>query len=432
MIRSIFISTVLVASTIAGTPEAMMLLKANCFSCHNPDKEKGGLDLTTREAALRGSADHKVLMPEKASASRLIQALHPTGDPHMPPKDQLSPRAITTLLDWVNAGAEWDASILKDRLRPPTDKLAALPKGYAPVLGVALAPDAKRLAIARGSTVVVHDLSQTNRVVAMLDGHRDAVQSLAWSPDGQWLASGGYRKVRLWNSGFKLERELTELDGRVSAVVFAPDSASLFTADGVPAASGIVRQWKLADGAKLAEWTAHADTIFGLAVSANGKKLATGGGDRMVKVWDLAASKKTSQLEGHHGAVYAVAFDANATRVASASADKQVMLWDLNTNLKATQIRTHKAGVTGLGWSVDGKILVTSCEDGLARVFTSIISHTGAAGSSSAKERSLNGSSGRLHCATASADAKLLAVGGHNGVVYVFRDNKLAATLKAE
>ena len=236
----------------------------------------------------------------------------------------------------------------------------------------------------------------------------------------------------MWNFDYKLEHELIALDGRTSAIVFAPDNASLFTADGVSSASGIIRQWKLADGAKLAEWNAHADTIFGLAISTDGKKLATGGGDRVVKVWELATRKKTSQLEGHHGAVYAVAFDANATRVASASADKQVMLWDLKTNLKATQIRTHKAGVTGLGWSMDGKILVTSCEDGLARVFTSIISHTGAAGSSSAKERLLSGSSGRLHCATASPNAKLLAVGGHNGAVYVFRDNKLAATLKAE
>ena len=97
-----------------------------------------------------------------------------------------------------------------------------------------------------------------------------------------------------------------------------------------------------------------------------------------------------------------------------------------------TQIRTHKAGVTGLSWSVDGKKLVTSCEDGSARVFTSITSHTGAAGSSSAKEQRLSGSSGRLHCATASGDAKLLAVGGHDGAVFVFRNNKLVVTLKAE
>ena len=164
-------------------------------------------------------------------------------------------------------------------------------------------------------------------------------------------------------------------------MVFAPDNQSLYTADGVAAASGMVRQWKLEDGARLAEWRAHADTIFDLAISGDGKKLATAGGDQVVKVWDLAVQKPISALEGHRGAVYSVAFDANATRVASASADKRVIVWDLKTNLKATLIRSHKSGVTGLGWSADDKMLVTSCEDGLARVFTNIESHTGAASS---------------------------------------------------
>ena len=216
----------LAVSVRAGTPEAMSLLKSNCFSCHNPKKEKGGLNLTTRKAMLKGGDDGKVIVSGKASASRLIQVLQPTADPHMPPKGQLTPRAITTLLDWVNAGAEWDASLLKNRERPAHDILAALPKSFAPVLDVALAPDIKHLAIARGSTVMVHDLTQTNKVVATLGGHRDSVQSLAWSPDGKWLATGGYRKVRLWNSNFKLECELTALDGRASAIVF---SACLFT-----------------------------------------------------------------------------------------------------------------------------------------------------------------------------------------------------------
>ena len=60
MRAAIYITTLLVAPLLAGTPEAMVLLKANCFSCHNPEKEKGGLDLTSREAILAGGDNGKV------------------------------------------------------------------------------------------------------------------------------------------------------------------------------------------------------------------------------------------------------------------------------------------------------------------------------------------------------------------------------------
>jgi len=427
----IFITTTLLTLPLwAGTPEAMSLLKANCFSCHNPEDEKGGLDLTTREGLLAGGDEGKVITPGKAGASRLIQVLQPAAKPHMPPKGQLSPRAIEALSDWVDAGAEWDPSLLKDRPRPVREKLSVLPKGYAPVLGVALSPDAKRLAVARGSQVVVHDLSQTNKVLAKLDGHRDAVQSIAWSHDGKWLATGGYRVVRIWDEELKTARELSALEGRVTALRFAEDNATLFTADGAPASNGMVRRWNLADGKPVAKWRAHGDTIYGLAASRDGKLLATAGGDGVAKVWDLTTRKLMVTVEGHHGAVFGVAFNQDATKLATASADHDLLVWDLKTRQKATEIRVHKGGVTALRWTPDDKALVTACEDGVARVFTEIKSHDGAQRSGTAREGRLTGASGRLHAVDVSADAKLVVTGGHNGEVYVWRDRKLLATLK--
>ncbi len=110
MRAAIYIITLLLVTPLrAGTPEAMVLLKSNCFSCHNSEKEKGGLDLTSREAIIAGGDNGKVLQPGKAAASRLVQTLQPGADPHMPPKDQLSPRAIAALVTCVNDGARWDA-----------------------------------------------------------------------------------------------------------------------------------------------------------------------------------------------------------------------------------------------------------------------------------------------------------------------------------
>ena len=432
MRAAIYIITLLVTPLWAGTPEAMVLLKANCFSCHNPDKEKGGLDLTSREAILTGGDNGKVLQPGKAAASRLVQTLQPGADPHMPPKDQLSPRAIAALETWVNDGAPWDTEALKDRPSPKRDQLASLPPSYAPSLALAMSADGKRLAVSRANRVLVHDLENKNAVLATLEGHRDTVQALAWSANGQWLASSDYRSVRLWDAELKPAGEITAFEGRVTAVAFAPDNQSLYTADSQPAVRGTVRQWSVSERKPLADWVAHADSIYALALSKDGKQLATAGGDEVATVWTLAGRKPRATLEGHQGAVYGVAFKSDGEQLATVSADHELLVWDLKTKLKMTEVRVHKGGVTGLGWTPDDKAIVTSCEDGLARVFTEIQTHDGAARSSTAKERKLAGGMGRLHAVAASADVKRVVAGNHAGDVFVWENNRLTATLKPE
>jgi WD40 repeat protein len=427
MKAAIYTLLLLVGPLLAGTPEAMVLLKANCFSCHNPEKEKGGLDLTTRAGLLRGSDEGKAIIPGKAPASRLIQVIQTGSDPHMPPKGQLTPRAISMLENWVNAGAPWDATALKDKPRPAPAKLGKLPPSYTPALAVTLAPDGKRLALARANTIFIHDLTAKNKRIATLTGHRDAVQSLAWSADGKWLASGGYRSVRLWNTEWKLARELTGFAGRVTAIVFSPDNTTLFTAD-----DGHVRTWSVADGKPASNWQAHQDTVYGLALSRDGKQIATASADETAKVWSVVDKNATATLEGHHGAVYAVAFKSDGKQLATGSADHEMLVWDLQSKQKLTEVRNHKGGVTALRWTPDDKALVTSCEDGLARIFTDIKPHDGAQRSGTAKERKLAGASGRLHSIATSADTKTVVAGNHAGDVFIWQNNRLTATLKAE
>ena len=416
----------------AGTPEAMMLLKVHCFSCHNPDKSKGKLDLTTREALLRGGDEGKVVTLGKAAVSRMVQAIQPEADPHMPPKEQLSPRAIEILEEWVNAGVPWDATVLKDRPRTKAEELSDLPPTYTPSLTLALATDGNRLAVGRANRVLVYDLKGENKVVAKLEGHRDSVQALGWSADGQWLASSDYRSLRIWNAQFKLTREIIGFEGRVTALVFAPDNKSIFAADSQPASSGTVRQWSITEGKQLAQWKAHRDSIYGLAISKDGKQLATAGGDELAKVWSIKDRNATATLEGHQGAVYDVVFDSKGKQLATASADHQLLIWDLKTKLKTTEIRSHKGGVTALKWTPDDKALASSCEDGVARVFTDFILHDGASRSNTGKERRLDGAEGRLHGIGISSDAKTVFACNHKGEVYVWQESKLVSTLKPD
>src|SRR6266446_5569007 len=63
-------------------PQAMVILKANCFGCHNPEKKKGGLVLTSRKDLLKGGENGPVLTPFRTEQSKIMQVLSADADPH--------------------------------------------------------------------------------------------------------------------------------------------------------------------------------------------------------------------------------------------------------------------------------------------------------------------------------------------------------------
>ena len=135
--------------------KAMEVLKAECFGCHNEEKKKGGLILTSRELLLKGNKDGPVVTSGKPDESRLIKALDADADPHMPPKKQLTVRQMTDLRKWIQGGMVWDAKALADNeSRVVPVKLATLPPSYQPVMALTLSPNGKRLAVGRGGAIV--------------------------------------------------------------------------------------------------------------------------------------------------------------------------------------------------------------------------------------------------------------------------------------
>src|SRR5437899_7606250 len=113
------------------TPQAMVILKANCFGCHNSEQKKGGMVLTSRKDLLKGSENGPVLTPSvKAERSKILQVLSAEADPHMPPKKQLTDKQIATLRSWIEQGAEWDEKALASfGIDTPLEKLGRLPDG---------------------------------------------------------------------------------------------------------------------------------------------------------------------------------------------------------------------------------------------------------------------------------------------------------------
>ena len=425
-----------VSSTNGVARDALHLLQADCFSCHNEEKKKGGLVLTSHAGLLKGNDDGPVVVAGKPEESRLAKALLPEADPHMPPKQQLTANEIRLLRDWIGLGAPWDAAALADEEPGPPVELAELPATYHPAAALALSPDGKRLAAARGGAVVVYDVSATNfPVLGRWQAHRDAVQALAWSPDGHRLVSGAFRRLAIWDgASFQLACELTTgLVGRVTAIKFAPDGARLAAADSVAGRAGYLRMVNPQDARLIDSWRVHSDTTFDLDFSRDGKQLVTAGGDRLIKVWDLATKKEVARLEGHASQVLAVAFNTNATQVVSGGVDKQLRVWDIATREKIVALGNHTAPINAVAWPGDGAAIVAVSDAGGVFAYRNLKAHTGEQSSASADERKLAETDEPALAVAATSDAQSVFVGTQDGAVQAFNgDGKRLAKLALE
>ncbi len=411
---------------------AMELLKTQCAPCHNATKKKGGLVLVSAEALETGGDNGAVVVPGKIDQSPLLQALEPEADPHMPPKKQLADDEVAVLRAWVQSGAVWDADAFTRAASAPVidpDSLRSLPESYHPVLALALSPDDQRLAVGRGVGVLVYDCSATNHVlVHRLDGQGDAVQSVVWSPDGKWLAAGGFRRVRIWEtSGYTVASEVKDLLGRIPALAFSPDSSLLVAADGIETQSGVIRVWDVREPGRLdplAHWTAHDDTILDLKVSPDGTTLASAGVDTQVKLWRVPGFDALGTLEGHNGHVTSLAFHADGSALVSGGADGEVKIWDHWTRDQRETVTGHPGPVTALGWSADGKKIVTVCEDGIVRICDE---------KKKRPERSLGSAGDLVYALALSSDGSRTYGGCHDGSVHVWdKDGKLHGKLSGE
>src|SRR5262249_11865072 len=93
--------------------EVRPLLLDNCAKCHGGDKTRGGLDLTSREALLKGSDNGPVVIPFRAGQSRLYKLAAHLEDPHMPPKSpRLKDGQLRLLAAWIDLGAAYDKPLI--------------------------------------------------------------------------------------------------------------------------------------------------------------------------------------------------------------------------------------------------------------------------------------------------------------------------------
>jgi len=175
----------------------------------------------------------------------------------------------------------------------------------------------------------------------------------------------------------------------------------------------------------------HSDLVFGLAVSLDGKRIASGSFDKTVKVWDAADGTELMTLQGHEDRVGPVSFSPDGRKIASGSKDTTIKLWDAESGSELMTLHGHGEGIRSVVFSFDGKRIVSSSPDGAIKVWDiatgdeliSLRGHDGrildAAFSPDGKRIvSSDAGDGTIKIWDTSSGAQLMTLLGHKGAVY--------------
>jgi hypothetical protein len=215
------------------------------------------------------------------------------------------------------------------------------------------------------------------------------ITAVAFTPDNKKLVVGGQHELTVWDvAGATLEKRIHTRAERAYAMVYLADG-KLAVAGGRPGQEGDVRIYQLQggtpkvqkgvaflDGVKdpavmIKQLYESDDAVLCLAASADGKRLASGGCDRIVNVWDLSAgyagARPVQQIENHADWVLGVAFSPDGKHLLTCSRDKTAKVWDLGAKESVLTFPEHQNSVYGVAVKPDGKVGVSVGEDNQIR-----------------------------------------------------------------
>ncbi|KAL8364662.1 hypothetical protein RB595_003782 [Gaeumannomyces hyphopodioides] len=286
------------------------------------------------------------------------------------------------------------------------------------VIFVAFSSDGQRLASASfDNTVKLWDMA-TGACLQTLEGHSNWVRSVAFSPDGQRLASASNdNTVKLWDAATGAYLQTLERHSEsVFSIAFSPDGQRLASAFD----DKTFKLWNAATGVCLQTLKGHSESVCSVAFSPNGRRLASASNDETVKLWDAATSACLETLDRHGESVFSVTFSPDGQRLVSASNDKTVKLWDAATGACLQTLEGHSDWVFFIAFSPDGQRLASASTDKTAKLWDAA---TGAC------LQTLKGHSNLVNSVAFSPDGRRLASASYDDTVKLW-DAAMGACLQ--
>ena len=329
------------------------ILKANCFKCHNQDKTKADLDLSSYSALMAGGSSGPSVVAGNPDSSFLYTTMNHSEEPFMPEKSPKRPdKELEVIFNWIKGG-----------LLENNGSIALMPQKPSIDLSLNQAPSGKP----EGPPPMPEDLLLQPVITS---DRANAVTTLASSPWAPLIAISGQQQVVLYNSdNYQPAGILPFPEGEALNLMFSRNAQLLLAGGGKPGSSGRVVVWSIKDGARLLEVGDDFDVIMAADISGDQALIATGGTDKYIKVYSTNENKKIHQIKKHTEWVSALAFSPDAVLLATGDRNGNLYIWEGETMQQFYELRGHKGKITGVSWRADSNVLASSSEDGTVKLW---------------------------------------------------------------
>jgi len=324
------------------------LLENKCFSCHNPDKKKGGLELTSYAGLMNGGSGGAVVDAGNPQGSRLWTCSSRKEEPFMPPEGApLDAKDLTLLSKWIAGGLlQAKGSVAKASARPKVDL------SFAGGAGRPAGP------VARPEHVLLEPVIVTPRT--------SAVVAMAASPWTSLLAVAGQKQVLLYDTDtHELAGVLPYAEGHARSLKFSANGSLLILGGGRGGKSGHAVVWDVRTGRRVTEVGKEFDQVMSADITPDHRKIAFGTNTKKVKCFDVATGEELYVIAKHTEWVTGADFSPDGVLLATSDRNGNVFVWEADNGGEFYNLGQHKGVVTDLAWRADSNVLASCSADGV-------------------------------------------------------------------